>query len=187
MNLITGIVLAGGKSKRMGTDKTFAKLNGKPLIQHALDLLSPFCNHIIISSNNPELKKFGFPVIHDDIPDCGPIGGIYSCLKKSETEWNLILSVDSPKVKPEFIQLLINQTKNYDAIVPVHNNGKEPLIALYHKKSLSKIKKAINSGAYKMHSLLSELQVNYVDAQGWVNQFPNIFQNINKQEDLGLK
>lgn len=181
---ITGIILAGGKSNRMGTDKSLLEINGKTLLQRAIDICLPVCKTILISSNNTVHEEFGFKIIPDEIQNCGPIGGIYSSLKKSETEWNIVLSVDAAFVEQEFIQYLISEIDACDAIIPIHEKGKEPLIALYHKNSLEAIKKMHDSGNYKMHNLLNEINTKYVNSQNWVEQFPKIFRNLNRPEDF---
>ena len=181
---ITGIILAGGKSKRMGTDKTFIKLNGKTLLEHSIELIQPFCNSMLISSNNPEHEKFGYKIIPDKIPNCGPIGGIHSCLKESTTDWNLVVSVDSAFIEAEFIKLLISEVGEFEAVIPIHSKGKEPLIALYHKNCLVEIEKMIQSGDFKMHNLLNVIKAKFVDAQNLIDKYPQLFRNLNRPEDL---
>jgi len=183
---ITGIILAGGKSKRMGTDKALLKLDGNTLLDKAIDLCKSVCNQVIISSNNPEHKRMGYQVIPDEIEECGPIGGIYSCLKKSETIWNFVLSVDAAFVEPEFLSYLILETGDFNAVVPVHLHGKEPLVALYHKSCLPLVEKQIESASYKMQILLESLNTNYVDAQHWVEKYPKLFYNLNRPKDLQI-
>jgi len=78
---ITGIILAGGKSSRMGKDKGWVLFRKKPLIDYAVELLGGICQSIVISANNSAYDKLGLPVYHDIIPDSGPMGGIYTCLK----------------------------------------------------------------------------------------------------------
>ncbi|MCF6358218.1 MAG: molybdenum cofactor guanylyltransferase [Draconibacterium sp.] len=181
---ITGIILAGGKSKRMGTDKAFIKLNSKTLLEHSVELLQPFCKSILIGSNNPEHKFAGTKTITDKIPDCGPIGGVYSCLKESETDWNFVISVDSASVKLQFVKYLIDDFDDFDAVVPIHSKGKEPLIALYNKNCLFELRKMIQSGDFKMHNLLNSINTKWVDSQNWVEKHPKLFHNINRPEDL---
>lgn len=181
---ITGIILAGGKSLRMGSDKAFVQLNKKTLLERAIELIQPFCDLLLISSNNQEHDKFGYEIIPDEIKNCGPIGGIYSCLKHSSNDWNMVLSVDSAFVEPEFVRYLISEIDNSDALVPFHKKGKEPLIALYHKNSLAQIEKMLKSGDFKMHNLLDSLNTKFVDTQNWVENCPQLFLNLNRPEDL---
>jgi len=181
---ITGIILAGGKSKRMGTDKASLKLDGKTLLERCVKLIHPFCKTILISSNNPEHENFGYKIIPDEIPDCGPIGGIYSCLKQSDREWNFILSVDSPFVHPGFITALKNELNGFDAVVPVHNKGNEPLIAFYNKSCLPAMQKQLEAGNYKMQRLLNGVNIKWVESGKWIAKYPEIFRNLNKPSDL---
>ena len=181
---ITGIILAGGKSKRMGADKTLLKLNGKTLLERSIELIKPFCDSLLISSNNSEHERFGYKIIPDEIPNCGPIGGIYSCLKYSKTDWNFIISVDSVFVESKFIKFLISKIDEFEAVVPIHSKGKEPLIALYHKNCLVEIEKMIEAGNYKMHNSLNLINTKWVDSQNWINKYSQLFHNVNCPEDL---
>lgn len=181
---ITGIILAGGKSLRMGTDKAFLKLNEKTLLERTIELVQPICNSIIISSNNPEHEKFGYKIIPDEIKNCGPLSGIYASLKKSETDWNFVISVDSAFVEADYIQYIISEIDDFDAVVPIHKNGKEPLIALYNKSSIVEIEKMLKSGNFKMHNLLTTINTKIVESQKWVEKYPQLFRNLNRPEDL---
>jgi molybdopterin-guanine dinucleotide biosynthesis protein A len=181
---ITGIILAGGESSRMGTDKAMLQIDGKSLLEKSLELCKPMCHDILISSNNPKHRKFGFTLIHDEIKNCGPMGGIYSCLKKSETDWNFVISVDSIFITSDFIAFLISKTGIFDAVVPVHKNGKDPLIALYNKNCLPAIQEKLDLKDYKIHHLLDSINTCFVDVESWVKKYPEIFRNFNRPEDL---
>ncbi len=181
---ITGIILSGGQSTRMGTDKALIQINGKTLLEKVIHICQPLCSQILISSNNKAHEEFGYKIIPDEIKNCGPLGGIYSCLKQSETEWNFVISVDAAFVEPEFVSNLISEIGNYDAIAPVHNDGKEPLIALYQKKGLTEMKKMLDSRNYKMYNLLNSINTKFVDSQHWIERFPKIFHNLNNPDDI---
>ena len=140
----------------MGTDKALIEMGGQTLITRAIDFCRTFCDEILISSNIPGHKVEGLQLINDEINDCGPMGGIYSCLKQSTNEWNFVLSVDSPFVTTEFVSFLLTKKDGYNAVVPVHKNGKEPLIALYHKFSI------IWSFTYTVCFLMSCIQQTYI-------------------------
>ncbi len=181
---INAIILAGGKSKRMGTDKAIIPFKGSTLLEYSVKLWQPLFKSIIISSNNPAHKIQDCTIIPDKIPDCGPIGGIYSCLEASDTDWNFVISVDSPFVSRELVSLLISEIGDYNAVIPVHPNGKEPLIGLYHKNAAVQLKTQIKEGNFKMLFLLEKLNVNFVDAQSQVDENPLLFKNLNRPEDL---
>lgn len=181
---ITGIILSGGQSTRMGTDKALVQINGETLLEKAIHICRPLCSQIFISSNNVAHEKFGYKIIPDEIKNCGPLGGIYSCLKQSETDWNFVLSVDAAFVKPNFVSFLISEIGNYDAVAPVHDFGHEPLIAMYHKNGLTIMKKMLDSKKYKMNNLLNSINTKFADSQKWVAEFPELFRNLNHPSDI---
>ena len=92
---VSGFVLAGGKSSRMGRNKALLELGGKPLVGHAVEKLGRLCESVAILSNDAELGGFG-ELVEDVHPGCGPLGGVEAALLRSTTEWSLILPVDVP-------------------------------------------------------------------------------------------
>ena len=119
----TVIILAGGKSSRMGTDKGLVLMNEIPMIERVIKTVKKAgLSEIIIVSNNTEYKQFGLPVFPDVIPDKGPLGGIYTGLLKSSTVKNLILSCDVPFINETVLKLLIrNGLKSKVTIVKYEN------------------------------------------------------------------
>lgn len=180
---ITGIVLAGGQSKRMGTDKALIELGGKTLLERAVWLCRQSCSSVLVSSNNPD-HQVGPVVVPDEITDCGPMGGIYSCLKRSETDWNLVVSVDAAFVEPDFIKHLVGEIENCDAVVPISKKGKEPLIALYHKNCLPVMEKMLDEGDYKMHNLVNKVNSKWLESQSCIEKYPKLFLNLNRPGDF---
>lgn len=136
---ITGIVLAGGKSSRMGTDKGFLILNNKSFVQYSIDALKPLVSEIIIVSDNSDYDVFGYKRITDAIKNAGPVSGIYSGLQTSKTDYNLVLSCDIPLITSEVLKKLIDAIDDTSEIIQADSNGKSmPLVAIY-KKSVAKI------------------------------------------------
>ncbi len=183
---VTAIILAGGQSKRLGTDKALMQYNGESLLEQAVKLCNSYFTPLLISSDKPEHQFPGSQLVPDIIPDCGPMGGIYSCLRNSETDWNFVLSVDTIFTELAFISYLLSEINTFDAVIPVHKNGIEPLIGLYKKSSIPAFEAQLRKGNYKMQDLLEALHVNYVDAQKWVDRYPQIFRNINSWDDFRL-
>ena len=184
---ITGIVLAGGRSSRMGEDKSLMRLNGKTLIEYSIDALRPICEKVIISSNNPNYDFTGCEVWPDELPDQAPIIGIYSCLKRSKTELNIILSCDIPLMSASMIGFLLAKSADYDITVPVHDNGQiEPLCGVYKKSSQEILKEFIESGNFRLNDCIRSASYQFipVDAQIPCNT-PNLFLNINTPSDFG--
>ena len=185
---ITGIVLSGGKSRRMGKEKGLCHFRGKALITFAIDTLKPLCKTLIISANNKidQYDLLEYPVISDDIPDTGPIGGLYSCLKQSQSAINLVISCDTPFVTTEVYQELLKYIVDYQAVVPVHEDGLlEPITAVYHRSCLPVILQQIEKGEYKMMDLLARLNTKFVYFDtNMSDSKPSLFHNLNSPEDL---
>ena len=132
---ITGIILAGGKSSRMGTDKGFLLLNDKPFVQYSIDALKPVVSEIMIVSDNQDYDVFGLKRISDLTKNAGPVAGICSGLDASTSEYNLILSCDIPLINSDILKQLINAIDEDSEIIQIESNGKTmPLIALYKKR-----------------------------------------------------
>jgi len=130
---LSGIILAGGKSRRMGTEKGLIKFHNKALIEYAIDALKPLCNEILISSNTDSFNYPGFRVVKDDIKDIGPMAGIYSCLKRSNSEHNFLLSCDMPFITPAIVRAILNDSKGMVS-VPWHGGlHYEPMCGYYNK------------------------------------------------------
>ncbi len=168
----------------MGSDKALMKVDGITLLEKSIALCYKVCDAVILSSNHEIHQKYACPVFADERKNTGPMGGISTCLKKSKNAWNLIISVDAAFVETDFVNFLISEIDNYDALVPVHSKGKEPLIALYNKNCLAKMEEMIERGDFKMHNLLHSLKTKYVDSQHWIEKYPKLFHNLNRPEDL---
>jgi len=152
---ITGIILAGGKSSRMGAEKGLIHFKGKPMIEYAIEALSPFCDQIQISANSTSYNFLGFEVIEDEVPKSGPMGGIYSCMKHSKNELNFVLSCDMPLITPQIVSHIIEFTDSYEAAIPWHGGEYfEPLCAVYHKNILPEFKKFIQDGNFRIPDLI---------------------------------
>jgi molybdopterin-guanine dinucleotide biosynthesis protein A len=178
---ITGVVLAGGLSRRMGQDKGSMLFRDKALILYSYEVLKPFVNSVWLSSNQKPHASFGLPMLADIHHSIGPIGGLHAALIAAPTEWILVLPCDTPLVQAELIMQLFNTSISTDcqAIVPSHDGHFEPLFALYHKNTIDQINIQISKGDYKMTHFIE--QINTVIVQ--VSQQKS-FVNINTPEDF---
>ena len=183
---ITGIILAGGKSSRMGKEKGLVPFRGEPLISYSLELLIPFCGEIIISANTPEYKSFGYPVITDEISGAGPMGGLYSALKHSTTYENLVLPCDTPFINKEFIRFLLASVSNQPAVIPVHPDGKaEPLCGYYTRDLVPLMKDALDNAHYKIIDFLEQTGTLFLKTDNDLPFYhPDLFVNLNTPEEL---
>jgi len=183
---ITGIILAGGKSRRMGIKKGLAELKGKPLIDYAIDLMQQLAGTILISANSKAYDAYPFEVVEDVIPDSGPMGGIYSCLQKSKSDFNLVVSCDTPFVKPALYWYLLDEVKDHACIVPWHEGEQyEPLCAVYHKSLLVDFSRFLKAGNYKIPDLFEDVDFLPVKMGRHLSFYhDHLFFNINRRQDL---
>ncbi len=159
-NNITGIILSGGKSSRMGTDKGFLSFNRTLFIQHSINALNPFVDETIIVSNNKDYDVFDLKRIEDDIENAGPLAGIYSGLKQSKTNFNLVLSCDIPLINSIILQKLIDAIDDDSEIIQMESHGKTmPLIALYKKQCEPIFLKLLNEGERRLQFAVNQCQV----------------------------
>lgn len=179
---ITGIILAGGNSTRMGIDKGTLKLNDIPFTQHIINQLKPIVDEIIIVSNHEKYDQFGEKRICDNVKDYGPIAAVYTGLKESKTDYNIIVSCDSPKVDLDvFKPLLSERNHKYDIVQYIANSRTTPLIALYHKKCLGVFKLALKNKIHKLRFVVKQLESKTIVAPDCIK---NKIVNINTPKDL---
>ncbi len=179
---ITGIILAGGKSSRMGTDKGFLELNGKLFIEYSISALQPLVSQIMIVSNNSDYDAFGLKRVKDIIKNSGPLAGIYSGLHQSKTAYNLVLSCDIPLIKKEILEQLIKAQDGYSDVIQIVSNEKQmPLIALYKKTCEAPFYKLLQNDERRLHVAINQCKVKNIVLN---SEFETFTENINTPEEL---
>lgn len=178
----TAIILAGGKSTRMGGgDKSLLLVRGIPIIQHIANQLIQNFDEIIIGANDVEKYGFlGFRVVPDVETGKGPLMGIYSCLKSSQNELNFVTACDTPNMNIELIESMLKLADGVDIVMPVKNqNEYEPLYAIYRKSIVPMAEKALQRGGRKIIDLLEFASVRYFKLKdtSW-------YCNINTKDDF---
>ena len=181
-NNITGIILAGGKSSRMGTDKGFIMLNGKPFIEHIIEAMKPLVNHIIIVSNNLDYDVFNLKRVGDIIEDAGPLAGLYSGLYHSETENNLVLSCDVPLINSVVLNKLIDSFDDNKEVVQLQSQGKMlPLIAMYKKHCMHQCLELLQKGERRLITAVEQMNTKTIELDSELEQYIG---NINTTSQL---
>ncbi|RMF10490.1 MAG: HAMP domain-containing protein [Candidatus Neomarinimicrobiota bacterium] len=185
-SLLSGAILAGGKSSRMGTDKAWMDFRGKPLIQRALSVLKDYVDDLMIIANQTTAyEELGYPVYPDTIPGCGPLGGIYTALQKSRREHCLVLACDLPFVTQKAFALLQERMSAADVVLFQSESGLEPLCAIYHQQCLPVIEQQLQQGDYKIHNFLQRVQTTIIDLREVGDKLSSIqFTNLNSPEDI---
>lgn len=187
-NKITAIVLAGGKSQRMETDKGLLILNGKTFIQHICDALQPIVgSNILIVSGNKEYDALGFPRVEDIIENKGPVGGLYTGLKESKTKVNLVLSVDVPLVSTELLEWLIKNHEETDMVTQTKIGDKtNPLIGVYDRSMKIVFGEHMAGNQLKLRKVIEDVKHQTLEVpEKWNHQLQNIntleeYQNLIK-------
>ena len=181
----TGIILAGGKSSRMGEDKGLVLLNGKPMVQYIIEVLKEVVSDIIIISNNESYTKFGIPVYADIIKDKGPVGGIYTGLYHSKTELNFCISCDVPIISSDFILWLLKRSGKSYITLPMYQDKVHQMIGVYSKQVLSNFKESTEKGHLKLSQVNSDMACEIIDIEKEYANFDElIFSNINTKNEL---
>jgi molybdopterin-guanine dinucleotide biosynthesis protein A len=182
---INGIILAGGKSLRMGEDKGLLELKGLKMTEYVIGALEPTVSGIVIVSSNTEYNRFGYPVCADLIKDCGPAAGIYTGLHESTEEKNIVLSCDTPFVSTDFLRYLILHSGDEEITVPMVNSRVHPLIGIYRKAILLRLRRYLEGGERKMTTLIKRFETKYLDVSLQTEfDTEKIFLNINTPEEL---
>ena len=183
---ISGAILAGGKSSRIGTDKALLKLDGQTLIERAVSTLRPYTGDpIIITSASDKYKFLNLSVYSDIIANAGPLGGISTALEKSNTTHCLVLACDLPFVSGQLIKILCDRSLTHDIVVVDAGHGVEPLCAVYSKRCLASIRKQLDSGQYRVTNFYHYVDVKVIYLEQLNKIFiPETLLNINTLEDL---
>ncbi len=168
----------------MGSDKGLVSYRGKRLVEYAIELLTPFCENIVISANNPQYSDFGFPVIVDEQRDIGPAGGLLATLPKSRHSYSIVVSCDMPHLNSAAVSLLIESVTDETCYIPKHSKGIEPLFGIYHRNFIQPLSEAVNSGNYKLRSLFPKMDTFYVNFNILLEKQPSLFSNFNRLSDL---
>lgn len=161
-NIITGIILVGGKSRRMGRDKALLEIDEKPIIERVLEVFGASFDHNALVGDRPErFAEYGLPVIPDIYPG-SPLGGIYTGLCHAKTEYIFVSSCDIPFPNLEIISHLCSLINGFDAIVPALAHGYEPLFAVYSKACLGPIRTSLESGNCCAYAYYPQVRVRKV-------------------------
>lgn len=154
---ITGVLLTGGQSRRMGANKALLEFGGRTLIEKNLDVLSQICSEVLISSRDEELYKgYGYEVVTDVIKGKGPLGGIYTVLQRAQYDLLFLAACDMPFLNKDAIRFLYEEMGDFDVVVPHVAGRLHPLHAFYHKRLASLVQEKIQGDKLRLTDVLSE-------------------------------
>lgn len=187
-NQVSGIILAGGKNLRMGTNKAFLEIGGIRLIDRILHIYRQLFNEIIIVTNDPgAYTEFGDAAIVTDIyKGKGPLGGIFTGLFHSGNPCIFVSACDLPYLNTGFILHLSGLAKQQDVVVPETPDGLQPLCAVYSRNCLPVIKRQIERDKLKITGFFRDVRLLTVGPDEIRRFDPEglLFQNVNTPSDL---
>ncbi len=182
-----GVVLAGGLSRRFGSPKAFAEMEGRYFYEYAVNALKPYCDEVIIVTRPEFVERFPseFQVITDDLAYAGygPLAGIYSAMKTSAAMRYMVLPCDMPYMNEQFIgKLLIHEEADVVAVQTAAYH--HPLVSIWKRTVLKKLEKTLDQKQFRVVPFLEQVQTKWVDAEVLADDFEEILKNINHQADL---
>lgn len=187
----SGIILAGGKSLRLGYDKVLETVGNRSLLQLVVSCVTPLTSEVIIVAvSEPTIPQFidrsKLRVVTDIYPGKGPLGGIYTGLVTSTSFYNLVVASDMPFLNQALLRYMIQLSANFDLVVPRVGNLVEPLHAVYTRRCLAPIEQMIKQDKLSVNQLFHLVKTRYVEAEETERFDPKhlSFFNVNTKADL---
>ncbi len=187
MDDVAAFVLAGGRSSRMGRDKAFLELEGRTLLERTLEVLRWLTDDVRIVGPKGKFASYG-TVIEDKYRDRGPLAGIHAALAATQRELNLIVSVDTPFLDPEFLRFLVEKSREAQTLVSLARVGErlQTLCAVYRRGFAPYAEQALERGDNKIENAIGSLTISLISEDD-LRKFafdPTMFQNLNTPDDL---
>lgn len=175
-----GFVLAGGLSSRMGRDKALLDFGGVTLLERISDCVRQAAGNVTVIAPPARYRGLGLAIEPDCAEGCGPLGGVWTALKTTRADWNLIVACDMPGLTTSLLGELLDaaERSQADCVVAQSERGIEPLCAVYHRRCEALAGAAIRSKSFKMHDFLSTLQTIFLPVAD-----PAAVRNINFPQD----
>ncbi len=184
---VSCIVLAGGKGKRLGTDKAFLSIGGRVLIEGIVEKMAQIGDEVIIVTNSPQrYDHLEARLVGDIAPGKGALGGIYSGLRAAHSDHSLVVACDMPFLDLRLLRYMILLSSGQDVVIPRVGGLTEPLHAIYSKQCLQPIERLLAAGGLKIIDFFPEVRVRYVEEHEIKLFDPQClsFFNINTPADL---
>lgn len=176
---VSGFVLAGGASRRMGSDKALLGGDGDSLLLRVAGIVEAAAGSAIVVAPQGRYEDMGVPVLADRWPGEGPLGGIVTALAFSRDPLNLIVAVDMPWLDVSTLrELLLAAAETGRTVIPTHEDGAtEPLCAVYHRDDLPALREFFDGGGRRVRDAIARLAYHRVEAA------ERVFANVNTPEE----
>ena len=188
LDSMTGFVLAGGESRRMGRPKAALLLGDETMLERQIRLLSAVCRSVAVIGASPNAGTLNVPAYADDLPGCGPLGGILTGLLRTRTEFNFFLGCDLPFLDTRFLFYLARMAweRRADVTVPEsREHGIQPLSAVYRRRVARIIRGCLEQGQYQTSGFFSRVRCQLIPWREIARAGfpPRIFANMNTLEE----
>ncbi|MCB0209245.1 MAG: molybdenum cofactor guanylyltransferase [Anaerolineae bacterium] len=185
--MVSIAVLAGGQSKRMGQDKAFLEVGGKPVIERVLECVQPLTDDVFISTNTSDrYQQYGLRMVNDIYPDKAALGGLFTAIHEARHPHVLVVACDMPFLNADLLQYLINLADSADVVAPVINPPQpETMHAVYSKACLAPIEARLLKNRLKIIGFFDEVTVRYIERPAIEKFDPHLyaFVNMNTPEE----
>lgn len=182
---VTGIILAGGESSRMGKLKPLVAYRGKPLISYIFNALNPICSEMIIIANAGDFSAFRADVYPDNYPGNGPAAGIEAGLSHCLTPLAFICSCDTPNLSTDLFDHLLQSHEGFDITIAAHDDSNEPLIGVFSRSVHTAFKQALLAGDPHPPRIIRQCRWQEVAIEKGLSFYrPDLFLNLNTPLDL---
>lgn len=180
---VTGVILAGGRSSRMGRDKAGLELGGLSFFERILSVFRSLFPHILIAGDRPDLAAPDLPCFPDVYPGSA-LGGLHTGLLAAETPYIFVAACDMPCPDPAMIRALVARRRGHDVVVPKTPSGLEPLFALYGKGCLQPMRALLEAKNYRIYDFYPEVRVRYLEPNEFPAGWKRTLVNVNTPEEL---
>ena len=184
---MTGIILAGGRSRRIGRNKAFLEINGTKIIDRIVNIFKTTFHEVILVTNSPlEYLHLDLRIVTDLVPQKGALGGLYTGLFYASSHHIFVSACDMPFLNREFIDYVISKTGDFDVVVHCSEDGFQPLHAVYSKRCMRHMEALMKSERLKITEIYRKVKVREINARD-IRPFDpegTLFFNVNTPEDL---
>jgi molybdopterin-guanine dinucleotide biosynthesis protein A len=180
---VTGVILAGGRSSRMGRDKATLEFSGTSLFENIAGVFGELFVNTLIAGDRPDLARPGLRAFADEFPGSA-LGGLYTGLKHADTPYVFVSACDMPFVDAPLIRSLADRRHDYDVVLPRTRSGLEPLFACYGKRCLEIMRRQLESGNFRILDIYPQLEVRIVTEDELPANWQRALTNINTPQDF---
>ncbi len=180
MQKVSVAILAGGQSRRMGRDKAFLPVGGRPVIERVIQRVVPLSDDVTIITNTPErYHHLGCRMESDVYPGKGALGGIYTAIHGACHSHCLVVACDMPFLNPNLLRHLMSLASGFDVVIPCIKDFPETMHAIYGKGCLEPIERSLLAGRLKIIAFFEDVRVRYVGRDAVARFAPNFYSFLN--------